>query len=135
MAAAEGVAVGTGDIVLVRTGQLAACRAVGSWGDYAGGDAPGLDFDSLGWVFEREIAALATDTYSVEVRPGEIAYASFPWHRVAIPRIGLCVGEIFDLEALAEDCARDGVYEMLLSANPLPVPGSVGGPINPTAIK
>ena len=84
----------------------------------------------------RSYAAVrALDGVTFEVRPGEIAYASFPWHRVAIPRIGLCVGEIFDLEALAGDCARDGVYEMFLGANPLPVPGSVGGPINPTAIK
>lgn len=135
VAAAEGVAVGTGDIVLLRTGQLAACRAAGSWGDYAGGPAPGLAFETLGWCFERQVAAVAADTYSVEVRPGEISCASFPWHRVAIPRLGLCVGEIFDLEALAADCASDGVYEMFLSANPLPVPGSVGGPINPTAIK
>ena len=135
VAAAEGVAVGSGDIVLVRTGQLAACRAAGAWGDYAGGDAPGVDFESLGWVYEREVAAVATDTYGAEVRPSEITYASQPWHRVAIPRIGLCVGEIFDLEALAADCARDGVYEMFLCANPLPVPGSVGGPINPTVVK
>jgi kynurenine formamidase len=134
-AAAQGIAVGTGDIVLLRTGQLASCRAAGSWGDYAGGDAPGVDFESLAWVHERQIAALATDTYSAEVRPSEITYASFPWHRVAIPQIGLCVGEIFDLEALAADCAADGVYEMFFSACPLPVIGSVGGPINPIAMK
>lgn len=135
VAAAEGVAVGTGDIVLVRTGHLAARRAVASWGDYAGGPAPGLAFETLDWCHGRQIAAVAADTYSVEVLPSEITYASFPWHRVAIPRLGLCVGEIFDLEALATDCAADGVYEMFFAANPLPVTGSVGGPINPTAVK
>jgi kynurenine formamidase len=135
VAVAEGVEIGTGDIVLLRTGQIAACRAAGAWGNYAGGEAPGLDFDSLGWIHEREIAAVATDTWGAEVRPSEVTYVNQPWHRVAIPQIGLCVGEIFDLEALAADCAADGVYEMFFSASPLPVIGSVGGPINPTAIK
>jgi hypothetical protein len=35
----------------------------------------------------------------------------------------------------AADCARDHVFEMLFSACPLPVTGSVGGPINPIAVK
>jgi kynurenine formamidase len=131
----EGIDVGRGDILLLRTGQIARCRARGDWGDYAGGDAPGLSFDTLGWLFEREVAAVAGDTWGLEVRPNEITFVSQPWHRVALPQMGLCVGEIFDLEALAADCANDGVYEMFFCANPLPVTGSVGGPINPTAIK
>ncbi|HLH70294.1 MAG TPA: hypothetical protein VKY90_15065 [Candidatus Dormibacteraeota bacterium] len=45
------------------------------------------------------------------------------------------MGEIFDLEALAEDCAADHVYECFFSASPIPFQGSVGGPVNPTAIK
>jgi kynurenine formamidase len=134
-AASQRVEVGTGDIVLLRTGHMAACRTAEGWGDYAGGDAPGLAFETLDWIHAREIAAIATDTWGAEVRPSPISYVSQPWHRIAIPYLGLCVGEIFDLEALADDCAQDGVYEMFLSANPLPVIGSVGGPINPTAVK
>src|SRR5262245_58002994 len=34
--AAHGVSVSTGDALLIRTGQLAMCRARGGWGDYAG---------------------------------------------------------------------------------------------------
>ena len=41
-AAAQGVEVGEGDFVLVRTGQMAMCRDAGGWGDYAGGAAPGF---------------------------------------------------------------------------------------------
>ncbi len=124
-----------GDIVLLRFGHIAMCRARGEWGGYAGGDAPGLAFDTLGWVFQSEVAAVASDTWGVEVRPNELSFTSQPWHRVAIPQIGLCVGEIFDLDRLAADCAADGVYEMFFSANPCPVTGAVGGPINPTAVK
>jgi kynurenine formamidase len=134
-ARAQGVAVGRGDIVLVRTGHIALCRERGDWGDYAGGDAPGLTFDTLGWLYEKQVAAVASDTWGVEVRPNELPTINQPWHRVAIPQIGLAVGEIFDLEELAEDCAADGVYEFFVVAVPLPLENAVGGPVNPVAIK
>ncbi len=129
------VSVGRGDALLVRTGQLGMCRRRGSWGDYAGGDAPGLSFHTAGWIHRREIAALATDTWGMEVRPNEIPDTYQPLHQVLIPAMGLLVGEIFDLEALAEDCAADGVYEFQFVAPPLPITGAVGSPINPLAIK
>ena len=43
----------------------------------------------------------------------------------------MMLGEIFDLEELAEDCAADGVWEFLLSAPPLRVAGGVGSPVSP----
>jgi hypothetical protein len=49
--------------------------------------------------------------------------------------MGLLVGEIFDLEPLAEDCAADRRYEFLFTAPPLPITGGVGSPVNPLAIK
>jgi kynurenine formamidase len=133
--AAHRVTVGTGDALLVRTGHIAMCRKQGGWGDYAGGDAPGLSFYSAGWVHERQIAAVATDTWGMEVRPNEIPDSYQPLHQVFIPNMGLLVGEIFDLEALAADCAKDGVYEFLFVAPPIPITGAVGSPVNPFAIK
>ena len=76
-AAAQGVAVGRGDIVLVRTGQLARARRDG-WGDYAGGPAPGLSLTTAGWLHRTEIAAIATDTWGFEVRPNEFDVARVP---------------------------------------------------------
>ncbi|SES09089.1 Putative cyclase [Lentzea xinjiangensis] len=130
----HGVAVGRGDVVLVRTGQLARAKRDG-WGDYAGGPAPGLSFTTAEWLHRSEIAAIATDTWGFEVRPNEFAEAFQPLHQVVIPHIGLLVGEMWDLEALAEDCARDGVHEFWLSAAPLPITGAVGSPVNPIAVK
>jgi kynurenine formamidase len=125
-----------GDIVLVRTGHLARCRGIGDWAGYASGPAPGLSFASLAWLHGTEIAAIATDTCSVEVRPHEFdAPCVSPLHQIAIPNIGLFLGETFDLEALAADCAADGVYEFLLVAAGLPIGGGVGLPVNPIAIK
>src|SRR5215470_11730339 len=133
--AAHKVAVGQGDALLVRTGQMAMCRKQGGWGDYAGGDAPGLSFFTAGWVHERRIAAVATDTWGMEVRPNEIPDSYQPLHQVFIPNMGLLVGEIFALDELAEDCARDRVYAFMFVAPPLPITGAVGSPVNPLAIK
>ncbi|MFG2432056.1 cyclase family protein [Streptomyces sp. NPDC048590] len=133
-ARAQGVTVGRGDIVLVRTGQLARVRRDG-WGDYAGGPAPGLSFTTAGWLHGSEIAAIATDTWGFEVRPNEFDQAFQPLHQVAIPHLGLLIGEMWDLDALAEDCASDGVYDFWLTAAPLPITGAVGSPVNPIAVK
>jgi hypothetical protein len=71
----------------------------------------------------------------MEVRPNEFPDTYQPLHQVLIPNVGLTIGEIFFLDDLAEDCARDRIYEFLLVAPPLPVTGAVGSPINPLAIK
>jgi kynurenine formamidase len=131
--------VGRGDIVLVRTGQLSRVRRGltegRGWGSYAGGPAPGLSFETAGWLHGTEIAAVATDTWGVEVRPNEWPDAMQPLHQVALPHIGLLLGEMWDLDALAADCAGDGVYEFLLAAQPLPFTRAVGSPVNPVAVK
>ena len=131
----EGVRVGEGDIVLVRTGQLAMVRARGDWGDYAGGPAPGLALESLEWIWSHRIAALATDTWGVEVLPNATPDIFQPFHIVSIVYMGLLLGEIFDLEALSASCADDGQYAFFFSALPLPITGAVGSPINPLAVK
>jgi len=123
-----------GDFVLVRTGQMGVCRRDG-WGDYAGGNAPGLSFSTADWLHRGELAAIATDTWGFEVRPNELAESFQPLHQIVLPNMGLHIGEIFDLEALGADCAADGVYDFFFVAPPLPITGAVGSPINPYAIK
>jgi kynurenine formamidase len=122
-----------GDAVLVRTGHLDRSLKA-DWQGFADGDAPGLSFRSLGWIHRKGISALATDTYAVEVLPSDLVGGFYPFHQVAIPNIGLLLGEIFDLEELARACAESGVYEFLFVACPLPVSGGIGSPINPIAI-
>jgi len=122
-----------GDIVLLRTGQLKRCRAQG-WGGFAGGDAPGLSFFALPWIAEHGIAAVASDTWGVEVRPNELPDSFQPFHIPAVVYMGLMLGEMFDLEVLAEACAEAGVYEVFVSAPPLAVTGSAGAPPGPVAV-
>ncbi|HEY9393976.1 MAG TPA: cyclase family protein, partial [Nocardioides sp.] len=139
--AAQGAsaAVGRGDIVVVRTGQLSRARrgvAAGEgWGGYAGGAAPGLSFTTADWLHRTEIAAIATDTWGFEVRPNEFDDAFQPLHQVAIPHLGLFLGEMWDLDGLASTCAEDGRYDFLLTAAPLRVTGAVGAPVNPIALR
>lgn len=131
----QGVEVRRADFLIVRTGQIGQRLRDGEWGGYAGGDAPGLAFETAEWIYKKEIAAICTDTWGCEVRPNETDEASQPWHWVVIPMIGITMGEIFCLDELAEDCAADGVYEFFFTAPPLPITRAVGSPINPLAIK
>jgi kynurenine formamidase len=137
VAQAQGVAVRRGDYLLIRTGQMEAKLAEGNWDYYSGGDAPGLAFDTLEWLHRKEVAAVATDTWGVEVRPNQSEQEGItqPWHWLCIPILGLTMGEIFYLADLALDCAEDRVYEFMFVAPALPVTGAVGSPANPLAIK
>ncbi len=134
-ASAQGVEVGEGDFVLVRTGQIAQRRDIGNWGDYAGGPAPGLGVGVADFFCPRNVAAVVTDTWGTEVLPNETADVFQPLHIIMLVNAGIHLGEIWDLEALADDCAEDGVYEFQLIAPPLTFSKAVGSPVNPQAIK
>jgi kynurenine formamidase len=134
-AEAFGVTVGSGDVVLVRTGMLARCLERKSWAGYCGGPAPGLSVHCARWLYEREVAAVATDTWGVEVLPNETPDCFQPLHMISLRNTGVIFGEIFQLDPLARACAEDGRYEFLFCAPPLPITGAVGSPINPLAIK
>lgn len=134
-ASAQGVEVRRGDFVIVRTGHQEQCLKTGDWTGYAGGDAPGLAFETCYWLREKDVAAICADTWGCEVRPNETDEANQPWHWVVIPAIGIAMGEIYYVKELAEDCAADGVYEFFFCAPPLNLPGGCGSPVNPQAIK
>lgn len=135
-AEAQGVEVRKGDFVIVRTGQMERCLKAGSWDGYPGGDAPGFAFETLKWIQDNQIAAIASDTWGCEVRPNESeAGINQPWHWITIPIMGLTMGEIFNLTDIGNDCEEDKVYEFLFVAPALPITGAVGSPTNPLAIK
>jgi kynurenine formamidase len=131
---AQGIDVGEGDIVLVRTGQLAQVRAEKQWGAYAGGAAPGLAVDTCHFFCPRRVAAVATDTWGVEPQPNETKDIFQPLHVILLVNAGMLLGEMFDLEELSAHCSQVRIYEFLLVAAPLNVTGAVGSPINPLAI-
>ena len=134
-AAAERVEVQRGDLLLIRTGHMSRYLDKGDWRHFDLDESPGVSVHTAPWMHGKQIAAVASDNYAVEVRPSELPPFRSPFHICAIPNMGLTLGEIFFLEDLAADCAADGRYAFLLVAPPLPVSRAVGTPINPYAIK
>jgi len=129
-----GVAIERGDLVLVRTGRLRRCREESDWKGYLAGPAPGLTLRCARWIFQREIAALATDTCGLEVRPSESGCPG-ALRRLAVRDTGLLLGTAFDLEELADACAADGNYAFLFVAPPLASANADRAHTNPIAIK
>ena len=123
-----------GDVVLVRTGQMTHLRARDKQ-TYTFGDQPGLTTGTIRWMRRHDVAAVAIDTMAMEVYPCEDPAVLFPVHMIQLRDMGLLQGQNFDLEQLAAHCAGDGAYEMLLVANPEPVTGGTGAPVNPVAVK
>jgi hypothetical protein len=129
-----------GDVLLVRTGWLEAylqldreqrerLAALGRPG------APGLHgADMPAFLWDNRIAAVATDTPALEAtRPGDTSPLSL--HVALIARLGMPLGELWRLGALAADCAADGIHAMLLVSAPLNVPGGAGTPASALALK
>ena len=85
------------------------------------------------WLRDKDIAAIATDTWGIEVLPNEIDVWQ-PLHVVSLAHTGLAFGEMFGRGALSEDSKSDGIYEFMFSASPLPVTGASGGPVSALAI-
>ncbi len=134
-AAAQKVEITRGDILLIRTGHMSRYLDRNDWRHFDLDPFPGVSLATAPWLHAKEVAAIASDNYAVEVRPSELPAFRNPFHVVAIPNMGLTLGEIFYLEELAADCAADGRWAFLLVAPPLPVVRAVGTPINPYAIK
>lgn len=133
VAAGQDVSIEPGDILVVRTGwwtRFLETRKSGEWF----GATPGLSWRCAEWLHEHDIAAVAVDNPTVEVMPPEDGVL-MPLHMLALRDMGMPLGEIWDLETLGRDCAEDGVHEFLLCAPALRIPGGVGTPISPVAIK
>ncbi|MCD4526603.1 cyclase family protein [Nocardioides sp. cx-173] len=134
----QGVTVGEGDFVLVRTGRLGLAARTGDWGpEWGTGINTGLGVSAAAWLLERDVTAVAADTFSVEIIPAQTsAFGEHaPVHALLLQGAGVHMGELWSLDELAADCAADGTYEFLLVAAPLLVDGAVGSACNPQALK
>lgn len=131
--AKQGISIGEGDIVLVRTGQMGQTQGFTDWSRFHEPE-PGLHFETAEWLDTRRVAAVAADNMMVEASAHLDGYM-VPFHMLALVNLGIHLGELWVLEELAEDCAADGVYEFMLVAQALPITGGTGTPLNPLAIK
>jgi len=134
-AAAElaSVQVRSGDVILVRTGQMQLFLA----GDREAYGVPcaGPSLQSVEWFRDHDVAAVATDNIVFEVYPCEREDAMLPVHLLHLVDMGMTQGQNWNMEALSADCADDGRYTFFLDASPLPFTNAVGSPVNPVAIK
>ena len=127
-----------GDVLLVRTGWLTAFRDAPDRDQrerlFTDRNYSGLSGAEDMWEFlwDHKVAAVAADSVTVEVWPLSDGKPSL---HLAIARLGLTLGEMFDLDALAEDCAETGVHDCFFASSPLMLQGGVGSPPNAMAIK
>lgn len=130
---ATGLSIEPGDVVLVRTGHMHFLR-IGERDRYRM-ICPGLSTRSIEWFHRHDVGAVATDTFVLECFPPEDPEVMLPVHMIHLRDMGLAQGQIWFLDDLAADCAADGQYDFLLTASPVPLVGSAGGIVVPTAVK
>lgn len=135
----------SGDILLLRTGWLTWLKTLPIEGRRAmrerlhpnegGLEMPGLNpsKETAAWLWNNRIAAIAVDNYAVEAL--KVNPVDGYQHRRLIAMLGMPIGELWDLDALADDCAADKRYEFMLVSSPLYLPSGVGSPPNAYALK
>lgn len=135
-AAGQEVAIGTGTILLLRTGWETGFRAA-SYAERAAlatprFRCPGIEPspEMLAYLWDGGVVAVAADNFTLEPFPFRD-----PWlHSALLNRLGIPIGEFWHLDALADACHAAGRYEFLLTSAPLNGPGSAGSPANALAI-
>lgn len=125
------VAVGEGDILLIRTGHARRLTELGPW--ETGVAKAGLHPSATTFLAERGIAVLGTDT-NADTAPSSTDGLAFPIHVLTIAAMGVHLLDYLWLERLLRACERTGRWEFLFVGAPLRITGGTGSPLNPIAI-
>lgn len=138
----EGLTLRRGDILLVRLGWIrwyeGLDRARREWlAAQPTFPAPGLSPNetTAEWLWDNHVSAVASDSPALEVMPFDRSTVDGFLHYRLVTFLGLAIGELFALDALADDCAANGVYEGLFVSAPLNMPGGSGSSANAVAMK
>jgi kynurenine formamidase len=130
----EGVKVGQGDALFIRTGVWPYRKEHGPYERGRNGKDAGLDATTLPWLKQRDIAILGSDhPQGVNPAPPQSTVAPNAVHDFMLVYRGVLLLDNCDLEAVAAAAAEHHRYEFLLTAAPLPVKGATGSEINPVA--
>ncbi|OJJ88813.1 uncharacterized protein ASPGLDRAFT_31921 [Aspergillus glaucus CBS 516.65] len=92
----------------------------------------GQSRETTEWLWQRQFAAVASDSPGFEVRPP--TEKEWHLHPILLAGWGTPLGELFDLDALAELCAKNGRWSFFFTSAPLNYTGAVASPPNATAI-
>ena len=127
--AETGVTIGSGDVVLIRTGRWARRAALGPWN--LATNSAGVHASAVQWFKDRDISIIGSDA-ALDVQPPGADFNS-PTHALFLVALGTPIFDNLDLEAVAEEAARQNRWEFLLTTAPLRVGGGTGSPLNPIA--
>lgn len=127
----SGVRIGSGDVLLVRTGRWQQVADQGQWDMRE--TAAGLHASLARWLKQRDVAMIGSDGVS-DVVPSGVEGLVIPLHELVIAGLGMPMLDNLDLdEVAAEAAARNRATFMFVGA-PLRIPGGTGSPLNPLAI-
>jgi hypothetical protein len=139
--AAQGVDIRAGDVLIIRTGWTAwyLDQDVVKRRELSNRDilrAPGLAAGEAmaRYLWDLHVSAIASDVPALEAWPPTPATGGF-LHEYLIGLFGMAIGELWFLEALADDCAADGRYEFFFTAAPINKLAGIGSPPNALAMK
>lgn len=127
----QGVRVGAGDVLLLRTGRRARELKLGGWNTRE--QLAGCDPHLMPWLREREVALLAGDGVSETYR-SPVAGMRTPIHSLALVAMGLPLIDNCAMEWLARACADRSRWDFLFVMAPFDYPGGSSSPVNPLAI-
>lgn len=125
-----GVKIGSGDVVLIRTGRWARRAAKGPWDT---SKVAGLHASCVPWLRQRDIAIAGSDA-CLDVLPSQVEGVVQPVHELLLIAMGTPIFDNFDLEAVGDAAAKHNRWSFLITVAPLAVPGGTGSPVNPTAV-
>lgn len=129
IADSQGVSVEPGDALLVYSGREA-YQADNPEDFFGRPPSPGLHASTSMFIRDHDVSLLGWDM--MDHRPCEYGL-SWSVHGVLIS-FGVALLDNALLQPLAEACAEEGRYEMLLCVLPLNVQGGTGSPVNPIAV-
>jgi kynurenine formamidase len=122
--------IGSGDIVIVRTGRWARRDAKGAWPVSQG--LAGLYITCAKWLHDRNAAILGGDG-AQDVLPSGIEGITQPIHELVLVAMGMPIFDNLDLELISKEADKRQRWEFLVTASPAAVPGATGSVLNPIA--
>jgi kynurenine formamidase len=131
---AEGVRLGPGDIFLFRTGHHRRRPELGAWNNgYSGDGQAGLHVNAMMLLHERQVAAFFPDGDG-ETVPSNVEGVAYPIHALQIAAMGMACADSLQLEELVKACEAEHLWEFMVVASPLRIPGGTASLFNPIAI-
>ncbi len=126
-----GVRVGSGDVLLIRTGRWECVRQKGQWNFLE--KAAGSHASVAKWLKARDVAVIGSDGVS-DVMPSGVEGLVNPLHELVLVGLGMPILDNLDLDAVAAAARERNRWEFLFVGAPLRVPGGTGSPLNPIAV-